>query len=292
MKLGVTFPQLEIGNDPAAIRDYAQTVEGLGFDYLLAYEHVLGANPDRPGGWHGPYTHESAFHEPFVLFGFLAGLTTHLELGTNILILPQRPTVLVAKQAAELDVLSGGRLRLGIGVGWNKVEYDALGYDFHTRGQRCEAQVTLLNALWTQPLVTYEGQGIHVADAGLNPMPIQQPIPIWFGGLVDPVLRRMARLGAGWMPNPLPLDRAQAVVDRLRGYLIEAGRPLTGFGIDVRINVRDMPAESDWLDHARAWQPLGVTHLCINTMGAGYQSLDEHLATVRRFKAAMADLPV
>ncbi len=290
MKLGVTFPQLEIGSDPAAIRDYAQTVEGLGFDYLLAYEHVLGANPDRPGGWHGPYTHESAFHEPFVLFGFLAGQTTRLELGTNILILPQRPTVLVAKQAAQVDVLSGGRLRLGIGVGWNKVEYDALGYDFHTRGRRCEEQVALLNALWTQPLVTFQGRHENVADAGLNPMPVQRPIPIWFGGLADPVLRRMARLGAGWMPNPMPLEKSQAVVARLRDYLMEVGRPVTAFGIDVRINVRTMPDEADWLAHARAWEQLGATHLCINTMGAGYESLDEHLAAIRRFKEAMAGL--
>ncbi len=289
MKLGVVFPQLEIGNDPAAIRDYAQAAEGMGFDYLLAYEHVLGANPDRPGGWSGPYTHESAFHEPFVLFGYLAGLTERLELGTNILILPQRPAVLVAKQAAELDVLCGGRLRLGIGIGWNKVEYDALGYDFHNRGRRCEEQVALLRALWTQPLVTFRGQYHTVEDAGINPLPVQRPIPIWFGGLADAVLRRMARLGDGWMPNPLPVDKGRAVVERLRGYLAEAGRRVAGFGIDVRVSARDL-AEDEWLPYVQGWRDLGATHVAINTMGAGCASLDDHLALLRRFQDVMAGL--
>ena len=289
MKLGVVFPQLEIGNDPAAIRDYAQAAEGMGFDYLLAYEHVLGANPDRPGGWSGPYTHESAFHEPFVLFGYLAGLTERLELGTNILILPQRPAVLVAKQAAELDVLCGGRLRLGVGIGWNKVEYDALGYNFHNRGRRCEEQVALLRALWTQPLVTFRGQYHTVEDAGINPLPVQRPIPIWFGGLADAVLRRIARLGDGWMPNPLPVDRGRAVVERLRGYLAEAGRRVADFGIDVRVSARDL-VEDEWLPYVQGWRDLGATHAAINTMGAGCASLDDHLALLRRFQDVMTGL--
>ena len=209
MKLGVVFPQTEIEHSPAAIRDYAQAAEDLGYDYLLAYEHVLGANPERPGGWRGPYTHLHSFFEPFVLFSYLAGLTHRLQFTTGILILPQRQTVLVAKQAATLDALSGGRLRLGIGIGWNAIEYEALGEDFHTRGRRIEEQVELLRLLWTEPLVSFQGREHILSDAGIKPLPVQRPIPIWFGGSSDPVLRRMARLGDGWMPNPLPVDRGQ-----------------------------------------------------------------------------------
>jgi alkanesulfonate monooxygenase SsuD/methylene tetrahydromethanopterin reductase-like flavin-dependent oxidoreductase (luciferase family) len=126
MNIGVVFPQTEIGNDPVAIRDYAQTVEGLGYTHVIAYDHVVGANPNRPGGWLGPYTFETPFHEPFVLFAFMASVTHKLGFAPGIIILPQRQTVLVAKQAATLDVLSGGRLRLGVGIGWNQVEYIAL----------------------------------------------------------------------------------------------------------------------------------------------------------------------
>src|SRR6185503_1086777 len=185
MRLGVVFPQLEIGADPAVIKDYAQTTEGLGYDYLLAFDHVLGANPNRLGGWQGPYTHESMFHEPFVLFGYLAGLTQRLELVTGVIILPQRQTVLVAKQAAEVDVLSGGRLRLGIGTGWNQVEYESLGASFADRGERIVEQVDLLRRLWTEPLVSFEGRWHRVSGAGLNPLPVQRPIPIWMGGWDD-----------------------------------------------------------------------------------------------------------
>ena len=195
MKMGVVFPQTEFPPDPIAIRDYAQTVEGLGFTHLLVYEHVLGANPERPGGWQGPYTHQHPFYEPFVLFSYLAALTQRLEFVTGILILPQRQTALVAKQAATLDVLCGGRLRLGIGIGWNAVEYTALGENFRNRGRRIEEQVALLRQLWTQPLVNFEGKWHQVPDAGLNPLPVQQPIPLWFGGQAEEVLRRTARLG-------------------------------------------------------------------------------------------------
>ena len=180
MKIGLVFPQTEYGNDPAALGDYAQTAEALGYSHLLAYDHVLGANPDRPGGFSGPYTYRTPFLEPFVLFAYMAGLTRNLEFCTAILILPQRQTALVAKQAATLDRLCHGRLRLGVGLGWNPVEYHALGKDFHTRGRRFEEQVELLRRLWTEPLVTFEGRWERVDDAGLNPLPVQQPIPLWF----------------------------------------------------------------------------------------------------------------
>src|SRR5512145_2775507 len=188
MKIGVVFPQVEIGNDPAAIRDYAQAVEGMGFTHILAFDHVLGANPDRPGGWKGPYTFRHPFHEPFVLFGFLAAATGRVELVSGILILPQRQTALVAKQAATVDVLSGGRLRLGVAVGWNFVEYEALGENFATRGRRIEEQIEVLRALWTRELVTVQGQWHRITDAGIHPLPVQRPIPLWIGGLSDAAL--------------------------------------------------------------------------------------------------------
>src|SRR5664279_1385930 len=199
MQIGVVFPQTEIGNDPAAIRDYAQTAEGLGFSHVLAYDHVLGANPQRPGGWSGPYTYLTPFHEVFVLFGYLAAVTQKLGLAAGVIILPQRQTALVAKQAASLDVLSGGRLRLGVGLGWNEVEYTSLNENFHNRGQRIEEQVQLMRRLWTEPLVDFKGKWHTIPDAGLNPRPVQRPIPIGFGGTAEVALRRLARLGDGWI---------------------------------------------------------------------------------------------
>src|SRR5438477_12631584 len=176
MKIGVVLPQTEFGNNPQSIKDYAQAVEAMGYAHVIAYDHVLGANPERPGGWRGAYTFESGFHEPFVLFAFMAAVTTRLEFFPGVIILPQRQTALVAKQAASLDVLSGGRLRLGVGLGWNAVEYQALGQDFHKRGKIIEEQVAVLRELWTEPLVNFAGQWHTIPDAGLNPLPIQSPI--------------------------------------------------------------------------------------------------------------------
>jgi probable F420-dependent oxidoreductase len=201
MHFGAIYPQTEYPPDPIAVRDFAQAVEELGYAYVVAYDHVLGANPDRPGGWKGPYTHESAFLEPFVLFSHMAACTSRLGFLTGILILPQRQTVLVAKQAATLDVLCEGRLRLGVGLGWNEVEYVALGQDFHRRGRRMDEQLEVLRRLWTEPLVTFEGREHRIPDAGLNPLPRQRPIPIWFGGHDDRALRRAARFGGGWIPS-------------------------------------------------------------------------------------------
>ena len=224
MKLGLVFPQTEFGNDPAALRDYAQTAEDLGFTHILAYDHVLGANPERPGGWKGPYTYQNPFHEPFVLFGFMAAVTRRLGFCTGVIILPQRQTALVAKQAAEVDVLSGGRLRLGVGLGWNEVEYTALGEAFHDRGRRIEEQIALLRRLWTEPLVEFTGRWHRVPDAGLNPLPVQRPIPIWMGGSHPNVLRRAAQLADGWLPNFRTPADARPALDRLNQDLAEAGR--------------------------------------------------------------------
>ncbi|RMG74797.1 MAG: LLM class F420-dependent oxidoreductase [Chloroflexi bacterium] len=283
MKYGFVFPQYELPPDPIAIRDYVQAAENLGYDYLLTYEHVLGANPNRAGGWHGPYTYQHAFHEPFVLFGYLAGLTQKLEFVTGILILPQRQTALVAKQAAEVDVLSNGRLRLGIGVGWNKVEYDALGQNFTTRGKRSEEQVDLLRRLWTEPLVTFNGEFDHIEDAGLNPLPIQRPIPIWFGGGADIVLQRIARLGDGWLPNTMPLDSAKQLTDKLNIYLEEAERTRDNFGIDVRLNISSQN-QSTWETYIQTWRDLGMTHLCVNPLHAGLDTVDKQINQLRTFK--------
>lgn len=286
LQLGVVFPQTEIGADPAAIRDYVQTAEGLGYDYLMIYDHVLGANPQRPGGWKGPYTHESMFHEPFVLFGFLTGITRRIQFTTGILILPQRQTALVAKQAAEVDVLSGGRLRIGIGVGWNFVEYTALGEEFTNRGKRLEEQVHLLREFWTKPLVNRIGEYHTIQDAGINPLPIQRPIPIWFGGGADVVLRRIARLADGWMPNSMPMERLDGMLTTLRGYLRDEGRDPAAFPIDARLSVRNNPPDV-WAKEAEQFRAFGVSHLCVNTMGAGYTSPQQHLDAIRQFKAVV-----
>src|ERR1700740_3046572 len=206
MRIGVVFPQTELGGDPAVVRAYGQRVEELGFTHILAYDHVVGADPKVHRGWHGPYNIHSTFHEPFVLFGYLAALTT-LELVTGVIILPQRQTALVAKQAAEVDLLTGGRFRLGVGVGWNPVEYEALGLSFETRGQRADEQIPLLRRLLTEQSVTHDGAFDRVTAAGLAPLPVQRPIPIWIGGQSPPAYRRIGRLADGWFPQIAPGPR-------------------------------------------------------------------------------------
>ncbi len=286
LKIGVVFPQTEFGNDPQAIKDYAQAVEQMGFSHVVAYDHVLGANPQRPGGWRGVYTHESSFHEPFVLFGFMAAVTTRLEFCPGVVILPQRQTALVAKQAASLDVISGGRLRLGVGLGWNAVEYEALGQDFHTRGKRSEEQVALLRELWTKPLVNFTGKWHTISDAGLNPMPIQRPIPIWFGGTADPALKRAARLGDGWLINIRGPADARPALEVVRRALQEAERPVEGFGIEARVAYGEgNPAE--WQQTMGEWAEMGATHLALNTMGRGFTTPTAHLEAVAAFATAV-----
>ena len=286
MKIGVVFPQTEIGEDPAIIRDYAQAVEAMGYTHILAFDSVVGANPDRPGGWTSQYTYRHAFHEPFVLFGFCAGVTRSIELVTGIVILPQRQATLVAKQAAAVDVLSGGRLRLGIGVGWNPVEFEALGESFTNRGKRVEEQLEVMRRLWTRELVTYEGRWHRVPDAGINPLPIQRPIPIWMGGESEVVLRRAARLADGWITLQTfrPGPAAQQTIDRLHGFVREAGRDPTAFGIEGRVALAQVPPA----EHAKelaTWRAMrGVTHLCVNTMGLGVARPTDHVRTLERFK--------
>jgi probable F420-dependent oxidoreductase len=282
--IGVVFPQVEIGADPGAIRDYAQAVEAMGYTHILTFDHVLGANPERPGGWKGPYTYRHSFHEPFVLFGFLAAATRRVELVTGILILPQRQTALVAKQAAAVDVLSSGRLRLGVGVGWNAVEFEALGERFTNRGARIEEQIAVLRALWARDLVTIEGQWHRVTDAGLNPLPPRPTIPIWMGGESEPVVRRAARLADGWMPHFRPGPEAQAIVDRLHGLIREAGRDPSAFGIEGRMTLAQVPPEQRAAELA-AWRAMrGITHLCVHTVGLGLKTAAEHVQALERLK--------
>lgn len=287
MRIGVVFPQLEIGADPTVIRDYAQAAEGLGYSHLLAYDHVLGADPaDRPG-WRG-YTAADQFHEPFVLFGYLAGLTTRLELVTGVIVLPQRQTALVAKQAVEVDVLSGGRLRLGVGVGWNPVEYEALGEDFHNRGKRSEEQITLLRRLFSEGVFSFAGQWHTVTAAGLNPLP-SRSIPIWIGGSPDAVLARVVALGDGWFPQMRPEPEGRAAVDRLRALAEAAGRDPATIGIEARVGFKD-DNYAELVSLARAWRAIGATHLGINTMGAGLPTPADHIAAIARIKHALDDL--
>ena len=284
MQIGVVFPQTELGGDVGAVRAYVRRVEELGYRHVLAYDHVVGADPEVHHGWPGVYDVTTTFHEPFVLFGYVAAVTS-LELVTGIIILPQRQTALVAKQAAEVDLLSGGRFRLGIGLGWNAVEYEALGQDFSTRGRRSEEQVDLLRRLWTERSVTFEGRFDRVTGAGLAPLPVQRPIPIWFGGLSERAYRRIGRLADGWFPQVAPgirLDEARAVVE---GAAQEAGRDPAALGMEGRVSWRGDPAPVAEL--AATWRDAGATHLSVNTMGAGLGTVDEHLRALERTAEAL-----
>ena len=285
MQIGAVFPQNEVGEDPGAVREFAQAAEDLGYDYLIFYDHVLGADTASRPNWAGPYTAADPFHEPFVTFGYLAAATKRIGLVTAVVILPQRQTALVAKQAAQVDLLSGGRLRLGVGVGWNDVEYEALGEDFRTRGKRSEEQVELLRALWTNDVVDFHGRWHDVPRAGIRPLPAQRPIPIWFGGgKTDGVLRRIARLGDGWMPQLAPDDEGRAMVERFRGFVAEAGRDPNEVGLDARVGLRE--GFDTTLERLDAWRELGATHVAIGTLRAGLSGVDAHIDVIRRWKEA------
>jgi probable F420-dependent oxidoreductase len=285
MRIGVVFPQTELGGDAGAVRAYAQRVEELGFVHLLAYDHVIGADPAVHTGWNGPYDVRTTFHEPLVLFGFLAAIST-LELVTGIIILPQRQTVLAAKQAAEVDLLSNGRLRFGVGLGWNAVEYEALGKEFTNRGRRLDEQVALLRRLWTEPSLSYEGDYERVTGAGLAPLPVQRPIPIWFGAASPRAYARAGRLADGWFPQVPPgpkLDEARSVVEAAAAG---AGRDIASLGMEGRVNWRDAEVER-LVDHVERWRDTGATHLSINTMGAGFASVEEHLGALATTASAL-----
>lgn len=290
MRIGVIFPQVEIGNDPLAIRDYAQAAEGLGFRHVLAYDHVLGADLTNRPDWRGAYNRTTPFHEPFVLFAYLAGLTRALEFVTGVIILPQRQTALVAKQAAALDVLSDGRLRVGVGIGWNPVEYQALGENFKNRAARLEEQIAVLRALWSQPSVTFHGRWHTIEEAGINPLPVQQPLPLWVGGSAEAAVERAGRLADGWFPQRAPDDHARMLLEHFRAGAVAAGRDPATLGIEARLSIGQVP-EHEWVPFVEAWRALGATHLGINTMGAGLHTPQAHIEALGRVAAALGVKP-
>ena len=281
MRIGAVFPQTEAGTDVAAIKEYVQSVEALGFDHILAFDHILGANASSRPGWSGAYQHTDSFYEPITFYSYVAGISKHLELATGVIILPQRQTALFAKQSAILDLLSGGRLRLGIGTGWNQVEYEALGENFHNRGKRSEEQIHLLRKLWANELVTFQGDHHTVTDAGLNPLPPRKSIPIWFGGMATPVLRRVAKIGDGWLPQGSPNDANKINFERLSQYLESNNRSMEDIGIEGRIslNMTNTEIQKDFF----AWGKLGATHVSVNTMNLGLQFPQEHLESLSNF---------
>lgn len=294
MELGALLPLGDIGGDPATVREYAQAAEAIGYNFIEAPDHVLGANPanraeaDRTGA--------GLFHDPFVLFSFLAGCTNKLGFSTGVLILPQRQTVLVAKQAACLDVLCDGRFRLGIGVGWNEVEFTGLNEDFHNRGRRSEEQVRVMQKLWAEPHVSFRGRWHTIEDAGINPRPASGTVPVWFGGHHERTLQRIATFGDGWMPNAYPPDQAALdIFAQLRGLTEQAGRDPAKVGIEVWVSMGD-GTEADWNKEARFWKQAGASHLTLTTTFSRRhhhrirgRSMTDHLGALRRYRSAVAD---
>ena len=298
MKLGVALPIVDIGGEPAALRECAQAAEEIGYHGIAAPDHVLGANIASRPGWTQPRARSTDFyHDPFVLFGFLAGCTNIGDFSTQVLILAQRQTVLVAKQAACLDVLSGGRFRLGVGVGWNAVEFVGLNENFRNRGRRSEEQVEVMQALWARPHVTFKGRWHTIEDAGINPLPIGRKIPLWYGGHADVTLRRCAKWGDGWMPLAYPPgEEARTAIATLHRYAEEAGRDPATIGIDTRVSA-GAGAEAEWRDQVHFWKSIGVTHLTLaNYYESGHlhriagRSLNDHVAAMKRYWNAVSDL--
>jgi probable F420-dependent oxidoreductase len=290
MKVGTRFPQGLIGLEVAAVRDYVQGLEDIGFDYITASDHVL--LPEAPPGTGAGYTLDSLMREPFVLLAYIAGIAQKLELVTSIIILPQRQTVLVAKQAAELDAMSGGRLRLGVGLGRIEMEYEALAQDFHTRGKRMEEQIDLMRQLWTQRSVTFKGRWDTVTAAGLSPQPVQRPIPIWMGGgvgrggIVKPALRRVARIADGWCPLPAAdRDMMNEARSLLNGYLKEAGRDPDNFAIEMRTMSRGGPEA--WARDYEIEKSLGTDYFTV-VPGGVERGVGPHLEALRSFKEAVS----
>jgi probable F420-dependent oxidoreductase len=291
VRIGAVFPQTESGTDVGAIREYLQAVEQLGYRHLVAYDHVLGADTRSRPDWKGPYSGASLFHEPFALFGFAAAIT-RLELAPAVIVLPQRQTALVAKQAAEIDILTGGRFRMGVGLGWNTVEFEALGTKFTDRNRRMEEQIALMRRLWTEPVVDFTGRWHRVDRAGLNPLPVQRPIPVWIGGSVDAALRRIARIADGWFAQHPPNDNGRETFARFRGYLKDEGRDPKTFPIEGRVSIgRIKGGPEEWVSMARAFRDdLACSHLEINTMGAGFATLGDHVKALEQFATDAREL--
>jgi probable F420-dependent oxidoreductase len=286
MLFGAVLPHNEIGSDAGAIKAYLQGLEGLGVTHLLIYDHVLGADRTKHAGFNGPYDADTQFHEPMTFLAYAAGVTDHLELVTTVLILPQRQAALVAKQAAEVAILSGNRLRLGVGTGWNTVEYEALGVPFERRGRREEEQIEVMRRLWSDELVTFDGEFHTVTAASINPRP-SQPVPVWFGGTAPAVLARCGRIGDGWMPLGGANDKAREAIEIIRTARAERGATMDGFGIQAQAQFAGGDPDR-WRSHAAKWDELGATHLAIATHNAGPTDVDGHLDRVRQYLAAVS----
>lgn len=288
MEIGAVLPHNEIGNDPGAIKAYLQGVEDLGMTHLLIYDHVMGADPDRPGGFKGPYDKDVAFHEPFTFFAFAAAVTERIEFVTTVLVLPQRQTVLVAKQAAEVALLSNDRLRLGVGTGWNTLEYQALNENFGNRGRRQSEQVELMRELWSSDSLSFDGEHHTIDRASINPRP-SKPIPIWFGGSAPALLERCGRLGDGWMPLGGANDKSAALLEQIKTHRQAAGKSMEDFGVQAQAQYAG-GSEERWRSHASKWSAIGATHLAIATHNAGPTDVDGHLARIAEYRDATADL--
>jgi probable F420-dependent oxidoreductase len=286
MKFNVSFPQVNEMSDPGAVREFAQMVDESGFDHLTVSDHVLGANPASRPGWTGRYTVDDPFREPMVMLGFIAACTSRVRLGTSIMILPQRQTALVAKQMAEIDILSNGRAMLGVGVGWNELEFVGLNEDFHNRGRRVEEQLAVMRALWTERTTTFKGEFHTIDDAGLNTMPIQRPIPIWMGGAAPRVLQRIARLADGWLPSSASVADFTGQFDEFKKLVREAGRDINNIAVVPRMTLR-RGAESTWPEIVEGWAATGATHLGVSTNNSDAGDANEHIALVRAFAEAV-----
>jgi probable F420-dependent oxidoreductase len=275
MKIGVIYPQTELGGNPKAVEMIARAVEMLGYDYLVMFDHVMGAVRENrnPPLW-GPYSEKDPFHDPLVTFGYLAGITARIELVTGILVLPQRPTALVARQTADIDLLSGGRLRLGVGVGWNPVEFEALGQNFHTRGQRLSEQIALLRRLWKESPLSFEGKFDKIDRAGINPRPHRQ-IPIYCGGVSEPAYRRAAILADGFIFGGPLEERVLPAWKKIQQYLADEGRSVQDFGADYQMP--NGTALQATLDLILRWQDAGGTHAAVRTMGLGLTTPQGHI---------------
>ena len=289
MRIGAAFPTTEIGNDPIVIKDFVQAVEEMGYDHLTLIDHVIQAEEPEGQDWRAYYVRANPFHEPVVMIGYLAALTTKLEFSTAILILPQRPAVLVAKQFAELDVLSGGRFRAGVGIGWNGLEFDALGQNFKNRARRMEEQIELMRRLWTEEIVSFDGRYHQIGAAGINPLPVQRPIPIWFGAFEMPAVQRAGRLGDGWFINPrIKPNEARELIDGFQAAARDAGRDPFALGMDATVHYGQR-GDNELAAEAEAWRATGASHLTVRTMYSDLDTIDQHLEALRKCREALPE---
>ena len=283
MKLGLSFPQTEIGTDPLKIKDFIQTAEGLGYDFITFVDHVLGEEAPRGASFAGNYTRDYMFHEVMVLMGYAAAVTKTIGLGTAVMILPQRQAVLVAKQAAEVDLLSGGRMRLGVGLGWNKVEYDGLGMSFKNRAKRFSEQIEVMRELWSNRVVEYRGEFHSFDSAGINPEPIQRPIPVWIGAMKDVAVRRAARIGDGWFmyPRQEPSDDAHEMISIYRQAAAEAGREPDSLGINATVFANQGLGPDEWRSIMEKWKEMGVNEFTFRTAESDLKNLEAHMNAIK-----------